>query len=179
MESTNAGMEPLKKPIGRPSDYTQEKADRICEKLSQGISLRTICLDENMPALATIFNWMRTQKGFVEQYARAKEESADALYEETQDIADESLSGANSADPKSAGAVVQAYRLRVDTRKWMMSKMKPKKYGDKLDMTTNGKDLPVPIMNLGEMNFIVEKPEVLKPDVIQSDNSNQENKQIN
>ncbi len=82
---------------------------------------------------------------FSQHYARAKEESADALYEETQDIADESLTGAKGADPKAAGAIVQAYRLRVDTRKWMMSKMKPKKYGDKIDMTTNGKDIPQPI----------------------------------
>ncbi len=131
---------------GRPSIYTQELADKICEQLSIGKSLRTVCLSEDMPNISTIFEWFRTKKGFSDQYARAKEESADALFEETIDIADESLAESKSGDAKRAGAKVQAMKLRVDTRKWMMSKMKPKKYGDKIDMTTNGKDLPAPIL---------------------------------
>lgn len=128
-----------KQQVGRPSTYTQDLADKICSQLSEGISLRTVCLSEDMPDKATVFRWLRTNKDFCDQYARAKEESADALFEETQDIADESLKGAENADPKAAGAIVQAYRLRVDTRKWMMSKQKPKKYGDKVDVTSDGK----------------------------------------
>lgn len=125
--------------MARPSDYTQETADRICEQLSEGKSLRTVCLAEGMPDKATVFRWLREHKEFHDQYAISKDESADALFEETQDIADESLEGALSADPKASGAVVQAYKLRVDTRKWMMSKQKPKKYGEKVDVTSDGK----------------------------------------
>jgi hypothetical protein len=103
--------------------------------------LRTVCLAEDMPSKTTVFRWFREYKDFCDQYARAKEESADALFEETIDIADESLNEAHTADPKASGAVVQAMRLRVDTRKWMMSKMKPKKYGEKMDLTSDGKQI--------------------------------------
>jgi outer membrane lipoprotein-sorting protein len=61
------------------------------------------------------------------------------------DISDESIVDAYRADPKAAGAAVQAQRLRVDTRKWLMAKMKPKVYGEKLDLTSDGKVLPAPI----------------------------------
>lgn len=132
------------KPVGRPSEYTQEKADLICEQLAIGVSLRTVCNQENMPSVATVFKWMRTNEEFLKQYARAKEESADALFEETIDIADDST---NDYMDKQIGETVikvvnqeniQRSRLRVDTRKWMMSKMKPKKYGEKMDVTSGG-----------------------------------------
>lgn len=136
---------------GRPSEYTQEIADKICALLAEGISLRTVCKGEEMPDLSTIFRWMRVHPEFNNQYAKAKEESADAMLEETMDIAD---NGSNdwmaTNDPENPGfkfngESFQRSRLRVDTRKWAMSKLKPKKYGDKIDMTTNGKDLPSPI----------------------------------
>lgn len=134
-------MEKTKHAGGRPTDYTPELASRICAQLAEGISLRTVCLADDMPSKTTVFEWFRKHKEFADQYARAKEESADALFEETVDIADESLKDAYNADPKLVSAIVQAQRLRVDTRKWMMSKMKPKKYGDKVDVTSGGKEI--------------------------------------
>lgn len=129
---------------GRPSDYNQEIATKICEQLSHGKSLRTVCLAEEMPSLQTVYNWFSKHPDFVEQYARAKQESADALAEEVLDIADDMPKKIVGND-KSDSARVMAERARIDTRKWLMSKMKPKKYGDKIDMTTNGKDIPTPI----------------------------------
>lgn len=131
--------------MARPSEYNQEIANKVCAKLSTGISLRTVCLDEDMPSLQTIYNWFDKHKQFVEQYARAKEESADADLETIEDIGDIAIKESKSVDPKAANAVVSAYKLKADNIKWGMSKKKPKKYGDKLDMTTNGKDLPVPL----------------------------------
>ncbi len=133
------------KPNGRPSSYTQELADKICSQLAEGISLRTVCLDEDMPCKATVFNWLRTNKDFLDQYARAKEESADAMSEDILDIADDGTNdwmwikrgGEDVQVPDNE--VLQRSRLRVDTRKWIMSKMKPKKYGDKMDVTSDGK----------------------------------------
>lgn len=119
----------MKNKGGRPSKYSQEIADRICDQLSEGISLRTVCLADDMPDKQTVFSWIRKHKEFLDQYARAKEESADAMAEEILDIADEKESD------------VQRSRLRVDTRKWIMSKMKPKKYGEKLDVTSGGEKL--------------------------------------
>lgn len=138
--------------VGRPSIYTQELADKICEELAMGKSLRTVCGGEDMPSLQTIFNWFRTKEGFVEQYARAKQESADAMADEILDIADDgtndwmtiTMPGGYEKDVENR-EVVNRSKLRVDTRKWLMSKMKPKVYGEKLDLLNNGKDFPAPI----------------------------------
>ena len=135
-----------KRPKGRPSDYTQELADEICERLSEGQSLRTVCSDDKMPSRKTVFSWMRKHPDFLNQYARAKQEAADALAEEILDISDDAEAAIKGTAEKKSSAMAQAYRLRVDTRKFIMAKMKPKKYGEKIDLTTNGKDLPAPIM---------------------------------
>ena len=101
-----------------------------------------------MPSCTTVFNWFRTYPQFLQQYIRAKEEATDALAEEIMDISDDSFDSAiNADDPKRANSLVHAHQLRIDTRKWIMSKMKPKKYGDKLDVTTGGDKLPSPIYN--------------------------------
>ena len=144
-----------KRKVGRPSEYTKEIADKICDKLSDGISLRTVCLADDMPDKVTVFRWIRQNDEFRNQYARAKEESADAMGEDVMDISDNGTNDYMEDDYQKGktpgyqlnGENIQRSKLRVDTRKWLMSKMKPKKYGDKLDMTTNGKDLPTPIYN--------------------------------
>ena len=133
--------------MARPTIFTKDLGDKICEELSQGKSLRTVCLANDMPDKASVFNWFRTNKEFLDQYARAKEESADADNEVLEDIGDEAITESKSVDPKASSAVVSAYKLKADNLKWFMSKKKPKKYGDKLDMTTNGKDLPIPLLN--------------------------------
>jgi hypothetical protein len=79
-----------------------------------------------MPSTVTVFSWLRTHEEFLNQYTRAKEESADALTDEMLDIADD-VEGDSQRD-----------RLRVDTRKWIASKLKPKKYGDKLEHDVSG-----------------------------------------
>lgn len=145
----------MAKKNGRPSKYTKELADAICERLAMGESMRTVCIEETMPAMSTIFKWLRENDQFSEQYARAKQESADAMAEEILDIADngtndwETIELENGYEKEVINHEVLARsRLRVDTRKWLMAKMKPKKYGDKIDMTTNGKELPTPIVNV-------------------------------
>lgn len=114
---------------GRPSTYTEELSDLICQRLANGESLRSVCRDGAMPVASTVFKWMREHTEFSKQYARAKEESADALLEDMLDIADETDSDN-----------VQVARLRVDVRKWAASKLKPKKYGDKLQQELSGPD---------------------------------------
>ena len=123
---------------GRPSSFTQQTADVICDGLIEGRSLRSICADENMPNAATVCRWLAVNEGFREQYARAREVQADTLFDEILDIADDS-----SGDRKIVGRdgeerevcdteFVQRARLRVDARKWMAGKLQPKKYGDKV-----------------------------------------------
>ena len=91
-----------------------------------------------MPCVKTVFNWFGSHPEFLQQYARAKEESADALAEEILDIADDGSNDWMIRHDKDGeegwqlnGEHVQRSRLRVDSRKWIASKLKPKKYGDK------------------------------------------------
>lgn len=132
--------------VGRPSDYSPELASRICEQLSGGISLRTVCKADDMPCAATVFNWLRAKPEFVEQYTRAKEESADALVEEMLDISDEAsndwmeVHDDDNVGYRLNGEAINRSRLRVDTRKWIASKLKPKKYGEKVQTELTGAD---------------------------------------
>lgn len=122
---------------GRPTKYTQELADEICEGITLGNSIRTVCKPEHMPAISTFYKWIRTNEQFAKQYARATEERTEAMAEDLLDIAD---NGANdymdteNGKTKYNGDAIKRARLRVDTRKWLMAKMKPKKYGDKLEV---------------------------------------------
>jgi len=129
---------------GRPSDYTQAIADHICEQLAEGISLRKICLAEDMPGKSTVFRWLWANIEFRDQYERAREAQADTLADEITDIADDA-----EGDP-------QRDKLRVDARKWVASKLKPKKYGDK---TLLGSDPDNPLPDGFNVNLHKAKPD--------------------
>jgi hypothetical protein len=132
-----------KSKAGRPTDYSLELSDTICARLSEGESLRSVCRDEEMPVLTTIFRWLRTKEEFKHQYEIAKEESADSLADEMVDIADYEAGQPLMEDGLPvmvAGKIVMTIdapsvshaKLRIDTRKWAASKLKPKKYGEKI-----------------------------------------------
>jgi len=129
-------------PVGRPCEYTQEIADKLCAELAQGVSLRTACKAEDMPSCVTVFSWMRKFPEFLKQYEKAKAESADYLVEEMLDIADDGTNDWMEKHSKEGenigwqlnGEHVQRSRLRLDTRKWVASKLKAKKYGEKLEL---------------------------------------------
>jgi hypothetical protein len=140
--------------MGRPTDFNQEVADRICERISDGESLRSICRDEAMPAKATVFRWLGKHKDFEDQYTRARQEQAESLADEIVNISDEVgqpliVEGAAiMVDGKPMmvvdNASVQHAKLRVEARKWVASKLKPKKYGDKIEMSgPNGGAIPL------------------------------------
>lgn len=118
---------------GRPTDYSDDIAAAICSELAAGRSLRSVCADNGMPDKATVFRWLAKHESFRDQYARAKEESADALVEDMLAIADDGLNDTYTDDDgneRTLADVIQRSKLRVDTRKWIASKLKPKKYGD-------------------------------------------------
>lgn len=104
---------------GRPTDYTEEIAASICERIANGESLRAIGELEGMPSRETIRRWLRDNPTFRGQYAISRDEQADCYAEEIVDIAD------TEADSAKA-------RVRIDARKWVAAKLKPKKYGDKV-----------------------------------------------
>jgi hypothetical protein len=134
--------------MARPSSFTQEIADRICERLVAGESLRAICSDDDMPAISTVLRWIPANPAFREQYAHARELQAETFADEINDIADD---GSNDWMEKRNrdgdvigyvvnGEAVQRSKLRVDARKWIASKLYPKKYGDKIETTLQGPD---------------------------------------
>lgn len=124
---------------GRPSIYTDDLAVELCTQIAEGRSLRKICDREDMPALRTVMYWLRDNESFLQQYTRAREEQAESYADEIIDIAD--------TEPDANKA-----RVRVDSRKWVVSKLLPKKYGDKLDLTSMGKELPAPILGVVKPN---------------------------
>lgn len=114
--------------MGRPTKYTEELADKICSDIAIGKSLVKILQPDDMPSRVTFYNWLDSNKDLLNKYARAKQDQADYLAEEIVHIAD------TEENPNKA-------RVRVDARKWVASKLKPKSYGDKIDMTSG--DQPI------------------------------------
>lgn len=133
---------------GRPSTFTPELGRVICERLAAGETLRKICKDDDMPDVSTVIVWVAhpDKKEFATQYARARMAQAQHYFDDLLSIADD-----DSRDATTAASVARD-RLRVDTRKWYLSKVLPKIYGDKVDLTTNGKDLPTPILPLSHVH---------------------------
>lgn len=138
--------------VGRPSIYNKQLVDYICEQVSQGKSLRQVAKQDGMPARSTIFAWLYQNRDFSDQYRRAKEFSADAMAEDILDIADENdddwmeVGSGNNVKTVVNREAVERSKLRVHARTFLMGKMQPKRYGDKLDVTTKGEKLPTPIL---------------------------------
>ncbi len=142
---------------GRPTTYTKELGDKICKRIASGESVRSIDKDKKMPSGATIYNWLldENKREFFEQYARARSIQAEIMFEELLEIADDGSNDWMTLERRDGTEielenkeVVNRSRLRVDTRKWYLSKVLPKKFGDKLDLTSGGDKLPTPILPL-------------------------------
>ena len=127
--------------MSQVSSFTQEMADIICERIAKGESLRKICLDKDTPSHTTILKWLREIDGFASQYARAREDQAEFYLDEIIAISDESSQDkiANEdGTERTDSEAIQRSKLRVDTRKWAMAKLAPKKYGDKITQEVTG-----------------------------------------
>lgn len=127
--------------MARPSKFTQALAEKLCERIAKGESVRTICEDEDFPAQSTVYKWLNENDSFSEQYARAREKQADFLAEEIIQIADDGRNDTYTDDKGNVLTdhdVIARSRLRVDARKWYASKLAPKKYGDRVENAHTG-----------------------------------------
>lgn len=125
--------------MGRPSTYTPEIAAKICERLAAGESLRAICRDDGMPPESTVRLWVVDDvNGFAAQYARARDVGLDVMADEVVEIAD-AQPGTTDNGATDTGAVAHN-RLRFDARRWYLSKLAPKKYGERSAMELTGAD---------------------------------------
>lgn len=134
------------RPVGRPSLYSPELAKIICAEIAEGKSVREICRMDDMPAASTVFLWVIKHQDFSEQYAKAISARSDHWAEEILEIADD---GSNDWMERhhgeetiwiTNGEALNRSRLRVDTRKWLLSKLQPKKYGERIATEVSGPD---------------------------------------
>jgi hypothetical protein len=132
----------VKKNIGRPTDYNQELATLICERVAtHEVGLKRLCsMYSDMPDKTTINKWRYKYPEFSTQYAQAKISQIETLVDEIIDIADDSTQDEIINDQGVRvcnGEFIARSRLRIDTRKWLASKLIPRLYGDKDDAFVN------------------------------------------
>lgn len=127
-------------PAGRPRVMTEQVQVQIIELIATTTKgLKTICEENDyLPDHSTVRQFIVDNKEFSDKYVRAKEDQAEIMADEIVEIADEMglLTAQELTHEKIAAA-----KLRVDARKWAASKLKPKRYGNQVDMTTNGESL--------------------------------------
>ncbi|MCG3776453.1 MAG: hypothetical protein JW395_3312 [Nitrospira sp.] len=147
---------PAKRPPGHQSSYTVAKGNSICNRIAAGESVIQICKDyPGVSPTAVRYHWPLKNKAFATQYALATEARNYHWADETMDIADNAGNDwMQTNDPDNPGwrfngDAVARSRLRVDTRKWFLSKLMPKVYGDKLDVEHSG-NLTVKFINQGD-----------------------------
>ncbi|MCK5605287.1 terminase small subunit protein [Candidatus Pacearchaeota archaeon] len=133
------------------ASYSEKKKveliDIICKEISKGRSLRSVLRDKGMPEAHTFYAWIDDNKERLQQYACACEDRAESIFEDILSIADNPLEGVvietddHGRTKEKKGDMLGHRRLQVDSRKWILSKMQPKKYGDKLEVEQTNKGL--------------------------------------
>ena len=129
------------------ASYTEQQRieliNTICERMANGRSLRSVLKDEGMPVENSFFSWIDNNDKRLKQYRRACEARADAIFEEILSISDSTIEGVvietddHGRTKEKKGDMLGHRRLQVDSRKWMIGKLQPKKYGDKLDLSSS------------------------------------------
>ena len=109
--------------VGRPSLYSNELVDQICEWISEGKSLRSFCRIEGNPGFQTVLDWLNDDDKlyFRSKYARAREIQAEVMADELLEIAD---------DTKPDQLKLAHDKMKIETRQWIAAKLLPKKYGN-------------------------------------------------
>ena len=125
-------MATARRKVGRPSDYTEELADRICEEIANSdTSLRRICARADMPDRKTVLRWLAQHDDFAAKYARAREGQADVIFEEMGDLEQKMLTRKVASD---VGRVV------LQSKQWRAAKLANKKYGERVTSEITGPD---------------------------------------
>ena len=138
-------------PVSRPRlrgalvKFNETVADQICGRMSEGETLRQVCRDAAMPARSTVYRWLSRNPAFADQYAAAREALVASWADEIIDIADDGTTdyvtkvGRNGAEYEAVDQEhIQRSRLRVDARRWLLSKLNPGQYGDHVEVEHTG-----------------------------------------
>ena len=154
--------------VGRPSKFSKELTDKICAKIAAGKSVHQICKKDNMPDASSVYAWLSKGSNypeenpehaeFLDNYLRARESQADAIFDECLEIADDDnldIGFNDEGAPFVKGENIQRSKLRVDTRMRMAGKLKPKKYGDSQFIKQAYEDAEGNQTNPPEINVVV------------------------
>ncbi len=125
--------------------YDEETGIAICTRIIEGETIKEICKDRDLPSERTVYRWLAAERTFWQLYARAREAQMDRWSDEIVEIADDATNDyierigkdgevERVLDPEA----VQRSKLRIDTRKWLMSKLAAKRYGDTIDVNVSG-----------------------------------------
>lgn len=114
--------------------YSEALTDRICELVENGMPLSRVCKMEDMPTAHTVYAWLRKYPEFLEKYSVSKNTQLEMLAEEILEIADD------TTEDRGNSTKVNRDRLRVDTRKFLLEKLRPDKFGvrSKTEITGDG-----------------------------------------
>ena len=139
-------LEPKRK-TGRPSIYSAELVATICQRMAEGESLNQICKDPEMPAYSTVMAWAAEKEDFKPLYAEARAALLEFWAGEIVSISDDGSNDWIEREVNNGRVMklpdnehINRSRLRVDTRKWLLSKLAPKKYGDSTTIAHTGAD---------------------------------------
>jgi hypothetical protein len=132
-----------KRSVGRPTVFGIDNPcwQTICEQMSLGKSLSTAIKAEGMPSYHAVMLMIKSSPEFRVMYEKAIENRADRLAEEILELADEQMP--DGLEGPLASAWVQQKRMQVDARKWVASKLKPKVYGDRIDVAVTDNRISV------------------------------------
>lgn len=115
------GREPRR--AGRPEKYSPELADLVCERMIEAGSLPAACrADPRLPDRNTVYRWCNRHPDFAAQFAQARERLMERWADDIIEVAED-----GNSDPNDR-------RVRIDTKKWLMTKLAPRRYGDKLQV---------------------------------------------
>lgn len=130
--------------------YSEEQRENIvkaiCEDVIENKLSFTQAVNNSPISYVSFFNWVTESEKLKALYNYAREIRSDILFEEIIDIADTTEDGEVIKDTPNGtiverGDMLGHRRLKIDARKWVVSKMQPKKYGEKLDVTTDGQPI--------------------------------------
>lgn len=123
----------------RPVKFSEAIGKRLCEAISAGVSLRQVCAEPWAPDRHTVREWAVRDLQFREEYELARSFWADALAEDMLELGDAAPGVAAAAgDGQNANAMVQALRIQLDNRRWLLSHWAPKRYADKISTEITG-----------------------------------------
>lgn len=150
--------------VGRPTKYNEELAGRILGRISNGESLRTICKDDDMPDRASVFTWVFTYDDFSAKYNAARAIQAEVHVDEMINIADDTSNDTIDTETgtRANSEWIARSKLRIETRRWIAEKLKPKKYGTKIEIAGDP-DAPIKLQTtLDVSNLTLEELNALE-----------------